>query len=87
MARRVHVSGRILNLPSARPRLAPRGGRFIFLTAITLARNVHQGWNKDYNFGKLDAVCIGWNAVDRAHGDFISADQYATVAGLIRTGD
>jgi hypothetical protein len=75
MVPRVHVSGRVLNLPSARPRLAPRGGRLIFLTAIILARNVHQGWNKDYNFGILDAMRIGWNPVIRAHADFISADQ------------
>jgi len=56
------------------------------LAAIILARNVHQGWNKDFDFGTLDAARIRWNAVIRAHADFISTDQYPTVAGLIRTG-
>jgi hypothetical protein len=32
MALRVHVPGRVLNLPSARPRLRPRGGRTGFVT-------------------------------------------------------
>ena len=46
----------------------------------------NQGWDKGYNFGSLDAARIRWNAVIRAHADFISTDQYETVAGLIRTG-
>jgi len=44
----------------------------------------NQGWDKDYNFGSLDAARIRWNAVIRAHADFISTDQYEAVAGLIR---
>ena len=46
----------------------------------------NQGWDKGYNFGSLDAVRIRWKAAIRAHADFISTDQYETVAGLIRTG-
>ena len=46
----------------------------------------NQGWDKDYNFGSLDAARIRWSAVIRAHADFISTDQYETVAGLIGTG-
>ena len=46
----------------------------------------NQGWDKEYNFGSREAVQIRWNALIRAHADFISTDQYETVAGLIRTG-
>lgn len=45
----------------------------------------NQGWDKDYNFGSPAAVHIRWNALIRAHADFVSTDQYETVAGLIRT--
>ena len=44
----------------------------------------NQDWDKDYNFGSLDAAHIRWNAVTRAHADFISTCQCETVAGLIR---
>jgi hypothetical protein len=44
----------------------------------------NRDWDKDYNFGSLDAARIRWNAVTRVHADFISTCQYETVAGLIR---
>ncbi len=46
----------------------------------------NQGWSGEYNFGSREAVQIRGNALIRAHADFISTDQYETVAGLIRTG-
>ena len=44
----------------------------------------NQGWDKEYSFGSGDAVRIRWNALIRAHADFISTDQYEMVASLIR---
>jgi hypothetical protein len=43
-----------------------------------------QGWDKDYNFGSRDAVEPRWKAAIQAHADFISTDQYETVAQAIR---
>jgi len=57
---------------------------FYCLDGYTDSEN--QGWDKDYNCGSLDAARVRWNAAIQAHSDFISTDQYETVAGLIRTG-
>lgn len=57
---------------------------FYCLDGYTDSEN--QGWDEDYNFGSLDAARTRWNAVFRAHADFISTDQYETVAALICPG-
>jgi len=56
---------------------------FYCLDGYTAAEN--QGWDKDYNFGSKDAAATRWQAVRRAHVDFVSTDQYEDVAKLLRT--
>jgi hypothetical protein len=43
-----------------------------------------QGWDKGYNFGSKEKVAVRWQAVARAHADFISTDQVEDVAKVIR---
>jgi hypothetical protein len=42
------------------------------------------GWSASYNFGSLAAVRERWRAAIRAGVDFIAADQYDELAGVLR---
>jgi hypothetical protein len=55
---------------------------FYCLDGYSEAEN--QGWDKDYNFGSKDKVMLRWQALARAHPDFISTDQMEDVARVIR---
>lgn len=44
----------------------------------------NQGWTPEYNFGSKDAARVRWNALIKAHADFIATDQYEDVAETIR---
>jgi hypothetical protein len=55
---------------------------FYCLDGYTEAEN--QGWDKDYNFGSRDKVMLRWQALARAHADFISTDQMEDVARIIK---
>jgi hypothetical protein len=46
----------------------------------------NQGWTPEYNFGSKEAARLRWNALIKAHADFIATDQYEDVAGAIRSG-
>jgi hypothetical protein len=54
---------------------------FYCLDGYTEAEN--EGWDKDYNFGSRDKVMLRWQALARAHADFISTDQMEDVAKTI----
>lgn len=43
----------------------------------------NQGWTDEYNFGSKEAARVRWNALIKAHADFISTDQYEDVAEAI----
>ena len=43
-----------------------------------------QGWDKSYNFGSKEKVAARWQALVRAHADFISTDQVEEVARVIK---
>jgi hypothetical protein len=43
-----------------------------------------QGWDAGYNFGSKEKVTPRWQAVARAHADFISTDQVEDVAKVIK---
>lgn len=45
----------------------------------------NQGWTAEYNFGSKDAARARWNALIKAHADFIATDQYEDVAETIRS--
>lgn len=55
---------------------------FYCLDGYSEAEN--QGWDKDYNFGSLDQVMLRWQAVARAHADFVSTDQMEDLAKVIK---
>jgi hypothetical protein len=40
----------------------------------------------EYNFGSKEAARVRWDALIKAHADFISTDQYEDVAEAIRSG-
>jgi hypothetical protein len=43
----------------------------------------NQGWTPEYNFGSKDAARVRWNALIKAHADYIATDQYEDVAQTI----
>jgi hypothetical protein len=55
---------------------------FYCLNGYTAAED--QGWDAGYNFGAKDKVTTRWQAVARAHADFISTDQVEDVAKIIQ---
>ena len=55
---------------------------FYCFDGYTEAEN--QGWDKDYTFGSKDKVMPRWQALARAHADFISTDQMEDVAKSIK---
>jgi hypothetical protein len=55
---------------------------FYCLDGYTADEN--QGWDKDYNFGSKEKALVRWQAVARAHADFISTDQVEDVAKVIK---
>ena len=55
---------------------------FYCLDGYTDSEN--QGWDKDYNFGSKEKAMVRWQAVARAHADFISTDQVEDVAKVIQ---
>ncbi len=52
------------------------------LDGFTAAEN--QGWEDEYNFGSLEVAKIRWQAAREQHLDFISTDQYETLASALR---
>ena len=44
-----------------------------------------EGWGDEYNFGSKAAARLRWDALIKAHADFISTDQYEDVAEAIRS--
>jgi hypothetical protein len=48
------------------------------------AADENQGWEDEYNFGSTTAAAERWKAAAAAHADFISTDQYETLAKTIR---
>ena len=42
------------------------------------------GWDKGYNFGSKEKVLPRWQALVRAHADFISTDQVEDLANVIK---
>lgn len=56
---------------------------FYCLDGYTEAEN--KGWDKDYNFGSKEKVMPRWQAVVRAHADFISTDQMEDLAAVIKS--
>ena len=55
---------------------------FFCLDGYTPAED--QGWDKSYNFGSKEKVMPRWQALARAHVDFISTDQVEDVAKIIK---
>jgi hypothetical protein len=55
---------------------------FYCLDGYTAAED--QGWDKSYNFGSKNKVAPRWQALTRAHADFISTDQVEEVANVIK---
>jgi hypothetical protein len=55
---------------------------FYCLDGFTAAEN--QGWEDEYNFGSAPAALERWKAAKAAHADFISSDQYESLAKTIR---
>jgi len=55
---------------------------FYCLNGYTTAED--QGWDKSYNFGSKEKVAPRWQALARAHADFISTDQMEEVAKVIK---
>ena len=45
----------------------------------------NQGWDAGYNFGSKDKVMPRWQAVARAHPDFIATDQVEEVAKVVKS--
>jgi hypothetical protein len=43
-----------------------------------------QGWDAGYNFGSREKVMARWQAVARAHADFLSTDQVEEVAKVLK---
>lgn len=43
------------------------------------------GWGDEYNFGSKEAARLRWDALVKAHADFISTDQYEDVAKAIHS--
>jgi hypothetical protein len=56
---------------------------FYCLDGFTDAEN--QGWDPEYNFGSREKVMPRWQALVRAHADFISTDHYGELASVIRS--
>ena len=55
---------------------------FYCLDGFTADQN--QGWEDEYNFGSAAAASKRWKAAATAHADFISSDQYESLAKTIR---
>lgn len=45
----------------------------------------NRGWTAEYNFGSKEAARVRWNALIKAHADFIATDQYEDVGDAIRS--
>jgi hypothetical protein len=52
--------------------------RFYTLNGHAPAEN--RGWSDSYNFGSIEAARQRWEAVRRAHVDFVATDQYEALA-------
>lgn len=55
---------------------------FYCLDGFTSAED--KGWDKEYNFGSREKATTRWQAIVRAHADFISTDQVEEVAQVIK---
>jgi hypothetical protein len=55
---------------------------FYCLDGFTDSEN--QGWDKEYNFGSKAEALARWQALTRAHVDFVSTDQVEDVAAVIK---
>jgi len=56
---------------------------FYCLDGFTEAQDM--GWDKGYNFGSKEKVLPRWQALVRAHADFISTDQVEDLATVIKS--
>ena len=64
---------------------AHRQGFWIrFYTLDGFGQAEDQGWDRNYNFGSLEAVMPRWQAAWDAGVDFIATDQYEDLAKLVR---
>jgi hypothetical protein len=64
-----------------------RLGYFVsFYQVDSFTDGENQGWEQEYNFSPREHGMERWNALIKLHADFISTDQYETVAALIRGG-